>query len=1436
MRRFVVLPCSHRYPHAGELRLIDQGKVSSTLVDSPQSPTVASKLGELSPAKRALLELRLKQQSRLSENERIVRRSPDKPARLSFAQELLWLQDQLTPGPAYNVPRALRLLGDLDVDALTATLRDIVARQDIFRTRFITEDGVPVQIVDEGITPPLEFIDLQALPEAEREAEATLLIKERANCPFDLSSDLLLRTSLFRLGPQDHTLLLVTHHIASDGWSRDVLFRELGELYDAHHTGRPAILPELPIQYADYAVWQRDAMEGYALKKQLDYWKRQLSGAPALLEMPIDYTRPAVQNSNGGRVQRHLLNSQELRELKTLGQQENATLFMTTLACAVAFLYRHTGQKDMVIGTPIAGRSRTETEHLLGYFTNTLALRAGVSGEMTFREVLRHVRQASLGAFEHQDLPYAKLVAELNPERTLAYNPVFQVLFGFGQTPPPPFALSDLISKPLLIERDMAKFDFTISTSEVAGGLAGAMEYKVDLFAHATIEQMMERLETLIKGIVAAPDAPLASLPILTEAERQKTLIEWNRTQTQYPVAANLPALFEAQVARTPDTVAVEFAGRKLTYAALNAKANQLAHCLRGLGVGPEIPVGILTERTDDRIVCLLGILKAGGAYVPLDENYPPERIRHILKTAEAPVVVTLAALKNNLVGYEGRIVQLDCDAHELAEQSAGNLAHTTGPENLAYVMFTSGSTGQPKGIAVPNSALTHFIRAATQIYGIVPTDRVLQFGSICFDTSIEEIFPCLTVGATLIVRDREMLDSLSTFWRKTRTLGITFLSLPTAFWHELARSAADQKGSLPDTLRLVVIGGEKAKTDRLELWRRFFGQKVQLMNTYGPTESTVVATACDITAIESGEIPIGRPLPNVRAYLLDEFNQPVPRGVVGELHIGGAGVARGYLHDPERTAAAFVPDPFTESGRLYKTGDLARYRPDGNIEFMGRRDEQLKLRGFRIELGEIENALAQHLDVGDVAVLAPIVEGEPRIIAYVSPLTQPGATELSVSALRAYLHERLPGYMVPHTFIPLPELPKTPGGKVDRRALPEPVWSESIGSEESQPPQTPLEETLANLWQTALGLNAVSVSANFFELGGHSLLAIRLLSDIKKEWGESLTLAEMLNAPTIRTMADLLERKQQGEADWEPLVTLQPHGDKLPLFCTPVGGGSAFYYRTLAEYIGDDQPLYLFEPIGMNGVDSPHETVEEMAAYYLKRLRVVQPHGPYSLCGLSLGGVVAFEMARRLTAAGEQIGTLLMFDTWAPGYPIITEQPLLQRVRRAGWKIRYKIGSYLENRAASGSMGDQLRYIGFRILRLPGKIWQRMTGKSKEAVYRNPASIELPEIFQKVRAAEAKARRNYRPPRYSGRIHLLRAHLQKPGLGYEPVLGWESLCSDVKVTPTPGTHFSMLEEPCIRVSIKHIVSALGGDEARRTQESNEPLAKKGRQELKGSA
>jgi amino acid adenylation domain-containing protein/non-ribosomal peptide synthase protein (TIGR01720 family) len=1106
---------------------------------------------KLSAKKRALLEVMLREKGvESSSDRRIPRRKEGDSIPLSFAQQRLWFFDQFEAGKSfYNLPGAIRLKGKLNVAVLEQTFNEIVNRHEALRSTFTEVQGQPIQV----IAPPvsrlrLPVIDLRELPQSDREAAVKQLSAKEAQQPFDLELGPLLRTSLLQLSEEEYILLLTMHHIVSDGWSIGVLAQELATIYEALSAGNQPQLPELPVQYADFAIWQRNWLCGEVLQTQLAYWKQQLEGAPPLLELPADRPRPPIQTSEGAT--QSLLLSQELTAaLKNLSQREDVTLFMTLLAAFKALLYRYTGRTDLLVGSPIANRNRAEIEGLIGVFVNTLVLRTDVSGDPTFRELLQRLREVTLGAYAHQDLPFEKLVEELQPERSLSYNPVFQVMFQLRNNPMPPLDLPGLTLSMLEVETNTTQCDLSLDLEEVGERLQASVEYSTDLFDRATITRMLGHLQTLLEGIVANPEQRLWSLPLLTAAEKQQ-LLQWNNTFAQYPQDKCIHQLFEEAVSLSPDAVAVVFEGEELSYRELNARANQLARHLRSLGVEPEVLVGICVERSPLMVIGLLGVLKAGGAYVPLDPNYPKERLAFMLEDSSVQVLLAPEKLLEKLPPHSARVVCLDSGWEEIAFYSSENPRSGVKPENLAYVIYTSGSTGKPKGVLIEHRSLVNYTTAAIAEYGIEKRDRVLQFASISFDASAEEIYPCLTSGATLVLRTDSMLDSAGVFLEKCRTWNLTVLSLPTAYWHELTALLSQETWVLAPSLRLTIIGGEKALPERLKTWIERVGQQVRLVNTYGPTEATVVGTICELSAADATlrELPIGRPIGNVQTYILDCNGQPVPTGIPGELHVGGAGLARGYLNRPDLTAEKFIPSPFSNKpgSRLYKTGDLTRYRPDGNIEYVGRIDNQVKIRGFRIELAEIEAVLSQHPAVRESAVLVWFeANARKRLVAYVVPDAREQNSSLSSSELRQFLQERLPEYMVPSAFVLRSKLPLTPNGKLDRKALPAPDRDRPELEEAFATPSTAIEKILAEIWAQVLGLEQVGIDDNFFELGGDSILSIQVISKANQA-GLWLTPKQLFQHQTIAQLAAVAatsgtQQSEQGLITGEvPLTPIQ--------------------------------------------------------------------------------------------------------------------------------------------------------------------------------------------------------------------------------------------------------------------------------------------------------
>jgi amino acid adenylation domain-containing protein/non-ribosomal peptide synthase protein (TIGR01720 family) len=1077
-------------------------------------------------------------------SERIPRRNSTR-APLSFAQYQLWFFDQLVPdNAAFNLPFCVRLSGALDVAALEQSFREIIRRHESLRTSFTTIDGQPVQEISPAVNFSLLAVDLSDLIPTEREEGARRIAAEAIQQPFDLTTTSLLRASVLRLSADDHVLLLTMHHIVSDGWSIGIFIRELSDCYNSFIAGREPELSELPIQYSDYATWQREWLQGDELEDQLQYWREQLAGVPEVIELPTDRPRPAVQTHQGHGTS--LFISRELSEqFKALSQAEGATLFMSLLAAFSALLHSYSGQDDIVVGTPTAGRNRTEVEDVIGLFLNTLVLRTSVSGDPTFKELLGRVKEVALGAYAHQELPLEKIIEEIQPARSLSYNPLFQVLFQLQNLASESLELTGLQQSRFGLNQEGSKVDLTLSIKDSSRGLGLTLIGNSDLFDSDTLDRMVGHFEQLLRSIVSNPDQRLSELRLLTAAEENQLLREFNQTSAEYPRAKCIHELFEEQARLRPDTEAVIFGDQRLPYRELNERANQLAHYLREQGVGPEITVGLCVERSLEMIVGLLAVLKAGGAYVPLDPQYPTARLSFMLEESGAAVLLTQDRLRELLPASGARVLSLDSEWNLVADHSRSNPHREATPNNPAYVIYTSGSTGQPKGVMTRHQSLCAYTSAAIAAYGITADDRVLQFASINFDTSAEEIYPTLAQGATLILRPEDMLNSMRVFLHTCAAMSISVLDLPTAFWHELVRAMEADAMTLPASVRVVILGGEKASIDVFRRWQRIVGPTVELFNSYGPTEATIVATIWKADDGLLHEVPIGTPVANAQLFVLNQHLQPVPLGVKGELYIAGAGLARGYLNSPTITAEKFLPNPFSaEPGaRFYRTGDLVRRLANGNLEFAGRVDEQVKIRGFRVETGEIETALSQHPGIQDNVVVA---EDEPsgskRLVAYVV-----AKHVLDTRELRASLKTTLPEYMIPASFVLLDELPRLPNGKLDRGALPKAGFD--FGGDDSIPPRTAVEEVLAGIWCDLLRVKSVGVQDNFFELGGHSLLATQVLSRIAKVFDVSVPLRRIFTTPTISGLAEYVEAELgAGRQEQTPALLPASREAELPL------------------------------------------------------------------------------------------------------------------------------------------------------------------------------------------------------------------------------------------------------------------------------------------------
>ncbi|HEX8189578.1 MAG TPA: amino acid adenylation domain-containing protein [Pyrinomonadaceae bacterium] len=1074
-----------------------------------------------------------------------VERGP-RPA-LSFAQQRLWLLDRLAPGSAaYNLPAAVRLRGPLDAGALGRALDEVVARHEALRTTFAEEDGLPFQVIAPRLEVALQVTDLGELPAGGREAEARRLAGEEMARPFDLSAGPLLRARLLRLADDDHVALLTMHHIVSDGWSQGVLVSELSALYAAFSAGEASPLAELPIQYADYAAWQREYLTGEVLESQLSYWRGQLAGVPAL-ELPTDRPRPAVQTFRGAR-QGFLLDAELSRALREWSRSEGVTLFMTLLAAFHVLLSRYTGQSDIAVGTPVAGRDRLETEGLIGFFVNTLVVRAAVGGRgLTLREAVRRVRASALGAYAHQDLPFEKLVEELEPTRDLSRQPLFQVMAVMQNMPGGRLEMGGVELEGFGGEGEggeggAAKFDLTLMAEELGDGrLAVGFEYNRDLFDAWRIERMGRHYERVLGELVRDAGQEVARVELLTERERAELLDGWNATAAEYPRGLCLHQLFEEQATRTPAAVAVVYEEQQLSYGELNGRANRLARHLRGRGVAPGARVGILMERSPEMVAAILATLKAGGAYVPLDAEYPRERLAFMLEDAGVAVLLAQERLLGVLPAHGAQVVCVDTGWEAVAAESGDDVESGVAPSDLAYVIYTSGSTGRPKGVMITHRNVVQFVHARFDYYR-EEVRAFLLLMSHAFDGSVAGIFWTLCQGGALVLPREGVqhdLNELSALVARHEVSHV--ITLPSLYALILGETRPDALRGL----RAVMVAGDACPRELVESHHRLL-PGTRLLNEYGPTEATVWTSVypCESDAARAA-VPIGRPVANKRVYLLDDGMRPVPVGVAGELYIGGEGLALGYLNRPGLTASSFVPDAFGgEAGaRLYRTGDLCRYLPTGDIEFLGRVDHQVKVRGFRIELGEIESALAQHGAVREALVAADEDGGgERRLVAYVvaRPGDDPGADEL-----RAFLRTKLPHYMIPSAFVVLDALPLTPNGKIDRRALAALGASRRPAGEHFVAPRTALEEMLAGMWREILPAERVGVEDNFFELGGHSLLATQLLSRLRNTFRVELPLRELFHSPTVAGLARALvaHEAQPGQAEKIALVMKKVKG-----------------------------------------------------------------------------------------------------------------------------------------------------------------------------------------------------------------------------------------------------------------------------------------------------
>ncbi|GCE02774.1 non-ribosomal peptide synthetase [Dictyobacter aurantiacus] len=1321
----------------------------------------------------------------------IPKRQQANCAPLSFGQQQMWLLAHLIPDvPVYNESVTVRIPGQVDVHALEQSLNAFIQRHEVWRTTFPLVDGEPVQMVHPEYTLHMQVIDLRDRPLAEREPEAIRIATARAKPLFDLTELPLLRATLIHLDDDDHRLYLTLHHIIFDGTIYKIFLPELYKQYEAIITqGQLAALPALPIQYSDFAAWQRERAQGKQQEEHLNYWKQQLMDAPTL-ELPTDRPYPAQQTYNGTRLGFTL--SQELTEgLKKLSRTHSTTLYVTLLAAFNILLWRYSGQDDFLVGSTTGGHTHPDVQQLIGIFVNTVVLRADMSGNPTFLELLKRVQDVVLDANAHSDVPFEHVVRELQVGRDPVRNPLIQVMLSLE--PPLPVLSSGWTITQSDVEIKTAKFNLVMQLDDRPDGFDAWLEYNTDLWRPETAQRIVGHWRTILEAVVADPTQHIASLQLLTAAEQQQIIVDWNDTEVRYPEEWCLHQLVEQQAERTPQAIAVHFEEQTLTYQELNQRANQLARHLDSLGIGPDMLVGVCMERSLELVIAILAILKAGGAYVPLDPDYPADRLAYMIEDAQLSPVLTQSHVRQVIAATGVHMICLDEHHYLTAALDSSNLHKPVQLDNLAYLIYTSGSTGKPKGAMNTHRNIYNQLswRQAASCR-ITAQDRILHKTSFSFDVSVWEFFWPLIVGARIVIarpeghRDPAYLKEVIIKQKIT-----TMHFVPSMLQLFLQEPGLEQCSSL----RQVMSGGEALTPELQQTFFARFPEPVRLYNMYGPAEAAIDVTAWECRRQEKDQrtIPIGYPIANTRIYILDPRLQPVPIGVAGELYIGGMSVGRGYYRRPDLTGERFIPDPFNNvaGARLYKTGDLARYRPDGAIEYLGRIDYQVKLRGFRIELGEIEALLQQQAGIQQVVVI--VREDKPdnkQLVAYLVA----DQTHASKESLYTVLKEHLPEYMVPSAFVFIDALPLTPGGKVDRRALPAPDMSQAtIGDNNYSAPTEIIHYQLLNIWEELLAARPIGIKDNFFHLGGHSLLAARLVMRIEQVFGKKLSLSTLFAGPTIADIARELTQHTQARPR-SPLIPVQTAGAigqvgaKKPFFFLHGDWtGGAYYCFKLAKQAGPDQPFYVLEPSAFfeKGYDIP--TIEMLAASYLQLVRSVQPEGPYYLGGYCNGGMIAYEMAQQLQQQSQQVAFLLLVNPSAQSLAtkfVTIFDRILHLPKRLQWKL------YL-----------QLRHVFIRkvrpaLLHLTQQVDQQLMAGIAVLINQDPAFRRLIAPIQTLKkdysTAFSWALEHYRFQPYPGKITYLwsREDLMS---GTKDAWLHHVQARESESFLIPGTHYSIL-------------------------------------------
>lgn len=1330
----------------------------------------------------------------------IIPRKSQQPTPLSFGQQRLWFLEQMEAElTAYNMPQVWRLRGELHLEALRRALQEIVQRHAPLRTTFAILEGEPVQVVRKIDRLELPLIDLAGLATALQDTEVMQRCAAEADRPFDLTCDLMLRAAVLRMGKHDHRLLLTLHHIASDGWSLRILWRELAVVYDAYCRQAIGNLPDLPIDYGDYSVWQRRQSQGSRLAGLLHYWREQLANL-TVLELPTDRPRPPLPSYRGARHD-FQLPPELMHELQSLSRIEGATLHMTLLAAFQLLLKRYSGQDDIVVGTPIAGRNNAALEGLIGFFVNTLVLRTDLSGDPTFRELLGRVRQVSLAAYDHQDLPFEKLVEELQPERHLSRSPLVQVLFQLLSFPDQELCLKGLEVSRLPQSTGRVKFDLEMSLwqpTDRTEACQGSVEYSTELFDPATIASFTRHYLTLLENLVANRDQRISRLALLTPQDRHQLLVAWNDTDREYPREKCVHQLFEEQVERTPAAIAVIDQDRRWTYRELNEQADRLAGRLEAFGLNHGGTVAVCLDRSVELVAALLGIWKAGAAYLPLDPLYPTERLAFMVQDSGASVLLTQESLRTTVVHDSLRTLILEQEQPESVSASPAASAHrAVTSDSLAYILYTSGSTGRPKGVEISHQNLGNFLDSMKREPGLHSDDRVLAITTISFDIHALEFWLPLIVGASVVIADRATAIDGTALSQLLDSSAATVLQATPATWRLLLAAGWTGRSSLK-----ALCGGEAFPDDLRQPLREKVGQ---LWNMYGPTETTVWST---VWRMETDQTPtlIGKPIGNTRVYVMDSHDQLAPVGAPGELWIGGDGVAQGYRGRPDLTAERFVPDPFRTGGhRAYRTGDLARWKADGSLELLGRIDHQVKLRGYRIELGEIEAAIIQHPSVAQAVVLLRDEDpGDSRLVAYCVSVEN---AALDIAGILRELRVRLPDYMIPAAFVPLAEIPLTPNGKVNRRALPAPSDARPELDREFIAPRNRLEVLLASAWCEFLKIDRIGIHENFFNLGGHSLLAIRIISRLSESLQRPVPVAMFFRHPTIAAMAEALA-KPIAAAGVGAVTELRSGNEDAPLFLFPPLGATILSLRELVESLPTNRRVLAVDWHAGRTPGQNHPS-DDLGRDCANQIKGFQPVGPYLLVGYSFGGRLAFETACRLLDAGERVSFLAIIDA-GPG-----------KISQWTWQERLLgIGRCLEN--APRWLTQDL--FAESAASLFGRVWRKLNQLSRRFQFQSTAnesdsgtriedlfeSNQFPSWLQQRIKLDLLAADRFQHTSYPVKVTLFRSKVRPLLKGHLVDLAWMRVARHgVEVHDVPGHHGTMMRQPYVQNMAKCLAEAI---------------------------